>query len=457
MDHHAAISILQRVAARKPKRAEFLIQAIRHRHSLFATAVALAPSFDPETLDNALSAVAESWPDKYCLRYHNELPQNTVSLRRTATTVTRKSFCFLETMREHPLFDENYAVIGCNYAARLREDGRNAEAHTIALKVVGHFVQRDKPMLPVEQRRYATALFTLGVTAEAQGLHRDAARTNKKTVSIYRGLPAALHSKHQSDLANALNNLAGNLFGLGEHHAALDNVQEAIVIFRKQDLRDLIDRYRLASALGVEANILVALGRHAEALPAAQEAEQVFGVLHEDRPIQFKPQWAQALTNLAMVHQRLSQPAQAAQWMEIAAETFNALLAIHPAAFRFEHARVHEGLAAARFNIGDYAAAITAAQVALEDYLHLAMADPARFSDNLVQGLRALLTYFARQAANGSQDFLSDTLRGIVAQTDEASRPMLLDAVEQLKRAPAEPDQTLASTNGTGDGGRHDT
>lgn len=439
MDPSTALTVLERLATRRNACTAFLVQAVEAHHSLFPLAIDLAPQCDPGTIDRALATVIGRWSDRQGCRYHNLLPQETTALRETSLEITKRCYQVLGHQRDAAHYDETLASVGGNYVTRLSEAGRHQEARDIANDLVDHFRCKQASSCVDQTTRYAASQFALGIALQRLGKYEEAAVANGEAVRAYRSLNEGLPSRYDWELAIALSNLAGNLSATGESTDALAAVDEAITVLARiaeaSGERSTAVRAACGSALGVKVNVLVQLGDYESALEAGEGAVQTFAPLREDSPDRYAHHWAQALTNLAMVHSRLHHPNHACAYIEQAALEFDRMLVTHAGAFRLEHATVYTGLAKARAATGDLPGALLAAEIALGDY-KLLSASNADLAGPLLEALGHFLqlrgaTKAGQPAREEIQDAVNTLMRKIAAGPSN-SAATLLDGLNAL-------------------------
>ena len=196
---------------------------------------------------------------------------------------------------------------------------------------------------------------------------------------------------HSSQVATALNNLAGRLSDLGRREEALGSAQEAVTIMRTlAERRPDAFLPDLAGSLNNLANRLSDLGRREEALDSAQEAVTIRRGLAERRPNAFLTGLATSLSNLAIMLGELGRREEAIQTAQEAVTIRRVLVERGPDAFLPDLAASLNNLASMLSLLGRREEALQNAQEAVMIYRTLAKRRPDAFLPDLATSLGTL-------------------------------------------------------------------
>ena len=229
-----SLTVLTRLAQRRPMELKWLIQALLGRLetlAILATKVAL------ETGDPIGPALAEAVNAKATPELAKTLmelcPERTVALRELAETTTRQ---VLEWRKETcPEPDDaqllEIARLTGTWANKLSTLGRREDALRAAKDAVSLFEELAERSADDHSNLHAGALNNLGMMLSNLGRREDALEATIEAVDIRRILAKARPDAFLPDLAGSLASMSQILTGLDRREQAHDSIVEAIAIF----------------------------------------------------------------------------------------------------------------------------------------------------------------------------------------------------------------------------------
>jgi tetratricopeptide (TPR) repeat protein len=265
---------------------------------------------------------------------------------------------------------------------------------------------------PLSELALAHALKMHGVCLDELGLKERALDHSLEAVHLFRRLAQQDPDPNLPRLAEALNNLAHVLAGMGRTSDALPAVSEAVHVLRK--LADLDPRTyepQLALALNNLASHLGTLRRNEEAVPVARESVALFRRCLDHRGQADKQGLAMALNNLS-VHLGMSgQETEALVMAEEATAIYGKLAELEPPRHTSDHAHALQSLALRRGHLHHSEEAIAAARQSVELYRELVAVDPHRHSRMLAEALLGLslqlkLAHLPQEALSAAEEAL---------------------------------------------------
>jgi tetratricopeptide (TPR) repeat protein len=349
------LTVLTRLAQRRPEAEEWLRTAFRKRLDLLAeSALDVAVEIgDPigaalarEIEENANEDLAERLMDRCDEgRYVSSLPLREVGL--AATTKKRDLFAarhpprrglfaslFRRWNQPPEAVSTEKARLANNLGNRLSDLGRLEEALKATKEAVDVYRELAGRRPDAFRPGLATSLNNLGNRLSDLGRHEEALKPTEEAMALRRDLAGRRPDAFLPDLAMSLNNLGNRLSDLGRREEALKAMEEAVAVYRDLDRRRpdafLPD---LAMSLNNLGTMLSDLGGHEEALKATEEAVSLRRELAVRRPDAFHSDLATSLNNLGTVLSDLGRREEALKATEEAVAVYRELAGRRPDAF----------------------------------------------------------------------------------------------------------------------------
>lgn len=247
--------------------------------------------------------------------------------------------------------------------------------------------ERSEELLP----EFARALSTLATAASRMGRLSDALESDRRAVSIRRGLAEERPQDFLSDLAGSLNNLGNRLSIVGQHEEALDAMAEAVEIRRglvEERPGELLPDF--AASLNNLGKMLGDLGRREEALRITQESVDVRRALVEDQPESFLPSLAYSLNSLGIRLSEVGQLEDARQTSREAVELYRELAEKKPDVYAPDLARSLTNLGNRLGELRRHEEALEVAEQSVAILRQLADEQPEVYLGDLAHGLNNL-------------------------------------------------------------------
>jgi len=400
---HAVLTVLTRLARRRPELEDWISVALRGRlEALGEIALDVAvETGDPLGIKLAEVIESEGSIDvvaRLQLICDNERFKNSVPLREVAHVATEIILTSLRK-RQGNLDEVNqikFANLANNLSTRLSFLGRHKEAHSImqeAIEIGRQLVQRghDDSLsdLAIYLSNMSNILKDLGQREEALGAIQEAAEIGK--------LALLRHNNFLPDLATILHNWGSMLIDLGRYNGALSATQEAVKI-RRQLAQQSPGLFLppLAMSLNNLGIMLSKLGRSEEALRETQGAVEIYRRLTQQRPDVFSPELSASLDNLSARFSEIGQREESLSTAQEAVKIRRQLARQRPEAFLPDLAASLNSLGSILFELVQYEDALSALQEAVEIYRHLTQQRPELFMPHLAKSLNNLGATFNR-------------------------------------------------------------
>ncbi len=424
----AGLTVLNRLAQRRPARRSLLEAVIetRHRHLAIPAVRVAVTGGDPIGL--VLADVLARVPDPEIAReVEVSLPYPTTSLREVAAQVQETLWRELRAGEADPV---ELACRSSLRATRLADVGRPEDA----LQAIREAVEIGRALAiarPDASRSYlALTLNNLASGLVVVGQREEALEAISEAVEIYRALSEAEPHASRSYLATSLNNLSNALAGVGRREEALEAIHEAAEIYRNlADAQPGAFRPDLALSLNNISIRLGSVGRREDALEAIQEAVAIRRALAEARPDAFKPDLATSLNNLSGHLAAVGRREEALEAVREAVEIWRGLAGARPNVFRHSLGSSLNNLSNCLAAVGRREEALEAITEAVEIYRPLAEARPHAFRPDFASSLNNLSNWFAEAGwREGGLEVISEAVgiyRALAEAQPDAFRPDL--------------------------------
>ena len=265
-----------------------------------------------------------------------------------------------------------------DYAARLRNAGRFAEASSAGWRAVGLYVLATDSTGSVP-RQFGSVLSSLGGALFALGHEQAGIAASRYAVA--QCLAAARSRPGDATaypLSTALHLLAAQLAESGESEEATVLGGQAVTIRRELAAEDpRTFEPELAESLSSLSSQLGRLDRWAQAYPASEEAVAILRGLSVAEPPRYAPRLAAALHHSGLAALRLGRTDQALEATGHAVEIRRGLAEANPAVYRRALAGSLTNLGACRAVLGRGAEALAAAEESVLLWQESAAADPS--------------------------------------------------------------------------------
>ncbi|MEJ2889273.1 toll/interleukin-1 receptor domain-containing protein [Actinomycetospora aeridis] len=298
-----ALTVLSRAAGRHPHLERALTAMMRADPTTnvpLAIAVSTGDLLDDDTLGRVLSGLVgeDAGPDVL-----DQLPDRSSALAGLAVVATRASLR-REENSSHP-DPVTRARLTHDLAVRLNHIGESEHALAEAVAAVDLYRTLREPTAT------AMALDTLATVLYALGQHHDALDRVEQGLAL---LPADAPSHHRATLMATRGNLLGNVHRPGEAVAALEAALEAARVSTDPEVEELDQRAAILTNLAVAHLDLAHLDdAHLDAaLEAASASEALRAELADEQPDRYREDHIQALVNLGAVYAERREHAKAA-------------------------------------------------------------------------------------------------------------------------------------------------
>ena len=276
-----------------------------------------------------------------------------------------------------------------NYAIRLSEVGRRAEALALAEEAVTVYRELAEVNPAASTPGVARSLNNYAIRLSEVGRRAEALAPAEEAVTLYRELAAVNPTAYTPDLAMALNNYAIRLSEVGRRAEALTPAEEAVPLFRELAAANpTAYTPNLAMALSNYAIRLSEVGRRAEALAPAEEAVALYRELAAANPATHTPNLAISLNNYAIRLSEVGRRAEALAAAEEAVALCREWAAANPAAYTPDLAVALNTYAIRLAEVGRRAEALAAAEEAVTLLEALADVLPEGFAEQLARATR---------------------------------------------------------------------
>jgi HEPN domain-containing protein len=393
-----ALTVLDRMAAIHPDcAAAALTAALTGRmEDLLAQVVAVAQETGGIVGDVAAQILNDDPQPKAALAVYDNLPGQSVALRRLAAVVTAQVLALLPVESADEEGQNLRAALLNNLAYRCstlgQKDGALAAIRE-AVEIRRNLAQRHPDaFLPA----LALSLNNLANSLSEHGRKDEALAHAQEAVEIRRALAQRHPDAFLPALAMSLNNLGKFFSELGQKDAALARAQEAVEICRKlaQLDPDAFLPY-LAMSLYNLSSDLSDFGRKDEALAAAEGAMKIHRELAQRDPDAFLPDLAASLNNLGKFLSDHGRMDAALAATKESVEIRRNLAQRHPDAFLSDLAMSLNNLANRLSALGQKDAALTHAQEAVVICRNLATHHPDAFLPDLAVSLNNLVKFLS--------------------------------------------------------------
>ncbi|MGQ3045730.1 MAG: tetratricopeptide repeat protein [Niveispirillum sp.] len=383
-----ALTILSRLAARKPEVVEWLRAILDRTFDRLAVPAFRVALEQPLPMAALFREVMGRLSAEHALKLARLLPEYTTELREIAALVEQRLVEVplpADAPLEALLFKAGHLN---NLSIRLSNLGQLE----LALAAVEEAVAIQRAIAQKQPDSFmpdlAMGLNTLSNCLSELGQRERALAAVEEAVVIRRALVKKRPDAVMHDLATSLNSLSNRLFDLGETGQASAAVTEAVTIRRVLAKRQP-DTFMplLASALNNMAIHLTSLRQPEEALAASEEAVTIYRPLADKQPDAFLPSLATSLNTLAIRLAELGQFDKALAKAEEAVVIYRALAEERPSAFMHELAMSLSNLSIHRSNLGQGRQALTAIEEAVAIYRALFKMRPDAFAHNLAASI----------------------------------------------------------------------
>jgi tetratricopeptide (TPR) repeat protein len=263
-----------------------------------------------------------------------------------------------------------YSPPAAQYAISLMREGRDEQAE-LYLSTLG------------------SGLTVLGASLASSSRTSEAFAANEEAVQVYRQLESIAPNRYTQELANVLNNVAGDLYAHGRLNEAQLRCQEAAHLYESlaqreaDDGRKLFYRRRLVQSLVNSGSILLESGDSANALQALREAEtRGIHELPDDDPA--RPVLLARLNQLlANVYIHVEKPERAVNALQQAISTFRTIVAEGATDSAPELAAALTAFGSLAATTGEIQTALDATEDAAQIYLTLDAHGGARNTPNM--------------------------------------------------------------------------
>jgi tetratricopeptide (TPR) repeat protein len=389
MDSKHALSVLNRLAVRKPDQAGRLEQAVQGRLGLLAEAALDVAIETGAPVSRAAAKLLEASRDadvaeRLARRGQDDLIGDALPLRELLLVARRISF---EARRSawRELDDKQkvrVALMAGNLAISLRGEGDTKGAAQLQQEAID--LLRDLAMRHPKaiQLVLAKGLFNLAHYLPSLDRQEEAVSALRESQTISEELIRdELSSEALSLLGSVLSNLGIQLSDVGRYEEALAASREAIGIFRRFPFA-ITEAMRSNFGLGLErlGNQLTSQGHPWEALEATEEANEIFRSLADFYPEIFLPDLARNLMTLGIRLGAVGRRKDAVQVSQEAVQIYRALTQ-KSAAFVPELAGTLSNLGNRLADVGHHEQALEVTREAVEIArgLILSQSDGARF------------------------------------------------------------------------------
>ena len=231
----------------------------------------------------------------------------------------------------------------------------------------------------------AEALNHLSIRMAEAGQFREAVPLSLNAVSRYRAI------QDQPNLAAALCNLSSHLARVGDHKAALIEIELGLRIFRTLAIDDEAQHLPgLAAALNNASLLLVKAGRREEGLVAIQEAVDIRTCLAIKDPGIHEPDLATSRSNLSVQLAELGRFGEAFAIGSEAAAQYRKLVQVNAATYLPDLAMSLSNLSSRLLETNQHDAALSAATEAVGIRREIARANPWLYNRHLEKSLKQL-------------------------------------------------------------------
>ncbi|HEU4733434.1 MAG TPA: tetratricopeptide repeat protein, partial [Kofleriaceae bacterium] len=319
-----------------------------------------------------------------------EIPRETVSLRRIAVWLSRKRLEYAPSGSDNQTLAAR-ATLLLEQGVRLGDLGDYEPALATTRIAVELYRTISVPDSELFTSHLANGLNVLGSRLSALGHREEAFRTTNEAVDLYRFLATRDPGAFQPELAKALGNLVRSLGELGRREPALAAAQEAVDLYRILVRRhpDLFQA-GLAKSLTNLGGTLRAIGRREEALVAVSDAIALYRPLvvrHADAVL---PDLGDCLGVLGIIMGELGQREQALAVSLEAVDLYRSLAGRYPDAFQPGLGHSLTALVVTMSMLGRRELAVTVNREAVDLYRSLAERFPDAFQPKLAMSLSNL-------------------------------------------------------------------
>ncbi len=303
----AALTVLTRLASRRPEEERWLAQAFeRHVEELTESALTVAVEVgDPigRVLAGFVGGASREFAKRLMDRCDGKDYQLSVPLREVACEATRRCLEICRKSWPEPNEEQlkELSQIANNLGERQRDLGRRKEALEATHEAVKirRWLAASRPdaFLP----DLAVSLNNLGIRFSDLGRHAEALKATREAVEIRLQLVASQPDAFLPDLATSFSSLSLRWSNIGRREEALEASREAVGIRHRLAALDDFFLPDLATSLHNLGMTLSALEQHEEALKATRKAVEIRRGLAASRSDAFLPDLATSLTNLGAI------------------------------------------------------------------------------------------------------------------------------------------------------------
>ncbi len=292
-----ALTVMTRLAARKPEQLRLLDHALRRRLSTQAPmAVEVAAETGGPIGKVLAKLLQEQGTVELAKTLRERLPSSTTALREVAVEVERRHLSGIRTSGRSGAIESALAL--SQLALRLVDIGRTDDALSAAQDAVELCRKLGAPASYTEE--ISRCLNTLSYVLARNGRALEALESAREYVAIARENYQREPESFAEDLAVATHNLSIRLAENGLHNEALRAAQESVDLNGEiRGSRTEEERARVALSLITLSNRLSTAGLRNEALAALRQGIPLYRDLAEDNPDAYRPALAAALNTEA--------------------------------------------------------------------------------------------------------------------------------------------------------------
>lgn len=303
-----ALTILNRLAARKPDAVEWLRAILDRNFDRLAVPAFRVALEQPLPIAAVFRGVMGRLSFEQALTLSPLLPEYTTELLEIAVEVEQRLVDLPLPADASERLQAFRAGRLNNLSIRRSNLGQPAKALAAAEEAVDLYHTLVKTRPEVYLHNFAASLNTLSNHLSYLGHHEDALVRVDQAVALYRTLAKLRPGAFLQDLAMALNNLSSCLSELGQLDKALAAGEEAVDHYRSlAESQTDASRFNLAVSLNTLSANLSKLGQWEKALVASHQAVGHFRSLAETQPDAYLPDLAMALNNLSISLSSLGQ------------------------------------------------------------------------------------------------------------------------------------------------------
>jgi tetratricopeptide (TPR) repeat protein len=451
---HSGLTVLTRLARRRPEAARWLEQAFAADLEVLAEPAIHVAIETGHPMGKVLGEALKKQPLEDPSRLEPLIPKQTTELLDVGVVVMAQQWDRVQAIPK-PWADDvkaKAARIANNLASRLSKVGQRQAALAPAQEAADLFRALTTKAPDAFGPLLAKALNNLAAFMSEVGQCKEALAPAQEAADLYRALAAKAPDAYRPGLASALNNLANRLGAVGQREAALAPAQEAADLYRELAAK-APDAHRpeLAMVLNTLASRLSEGGQCQAALAPAEEAVAIRRELAAKAPDAYRPDLASALNNLANRLSAVGQRDEALAPVQEAADLYRELAAKAPDAWRPDLASALSNLANCRSEVGQRQEALATAKEAVAIRRELAATAPDAYRPDLAGALNNLANRLsevgqreaALQAAEEAVRTLAPQFLTLPAAFASWMATMVRNYLKRCQEAETEPDMEL--------------